>query len=315
MPDINPESRASSLAQGIINPPANRAVVLRNVTCGYCGKPFDAKLASTKEHVIGRRFVPKGVFAGQWNLILNACGPCNGAKADLENDISIITMMPDVMGHYAVDDERIRAEVSRKAAKAISRRTRKAVQDSQEHLQVQANFGPALFTFNLVGPAQVDEARIFELAYFHFRGLFYWITYQPEQRRGGFVLGGFYPMAAVRRSDWGAANLRWFMTLIKDWDLRVHAIGADGFFKVLIRRHPQGKPVWCWAVEWNCGMRVVGFAGDRAAVDAVVQTAPSETAQLLHQDGEDWIRYRTETPLPEADDDLFSLRVGIDFPS
>jgi hypothetical protein len=86
--------------------PRSRAIVLRNINCAYCGRLFDAELPATKEHVIGRRFVPRGCFAGQWNLILNACGRCNGDKAELEDDISAITMMPDAFGCHAIADDR-----------------------------------------------------------------------------------------------------------------------------------------------------------------------------------------------------------------
>jgi hypothetical protein len=49
------------------------------------------------------KFVPKGTLENQWNLILNACRNCNGRKADLENDISAITMQPDVLGKHFGD--------------------------------------------------------------------------------------------------------------------------------------------------------------------------------------------------------------------
>ena len=85
-------------ASAVLQAPSNRAIVLRNLTCPYCGDRFDPETSAAKEHVIGRRFVPRGCFAGQWNLILNACERCNRNKGDLEDDISIITMMPDVTG-------------------------------------------------------------------------------------------------------------------------------------------------------------------------------------------------------------------------
>lgn len=181
--------------------PANRAIVLRNITCAYCGRNFDVDVRPTKEHVIGRRFVPKGCLVGQWSLILNACGLCNGDKANLEDDISVITMMPDHLGRYHFDDARIRAEVARKAAKACSRHTGKPVSESHENLQLKSEFGPASFTFNLVAPAQAEEIRLFRLAHYHFLGFFYFITYQAETRRGGFVQGSFYPMVAAWRGD------------------------------------------------------------------------------------------------------------------
>jgi hypothetical protein len=61
---------------------------LDNVTCPYCGTALTSK-TRTKEHVIGRRFVPVGSLDREWNLILQACGPCNRHKADLEDDISV----------------------------------------------------------------------------------------------------------------------------------------------------------------------------------------------------------------------------------
>ncbi|MBG6073799.1 hypothetical protein IWX87_003580 [Polaromonas sp. CG_9.7] len=46
----------------VIELPLNRAIVLRNINCAYCSKSFGPDLATTKEHVIGRRFVPRGVL-------------------------------------------------------------------------------------------------------------------------------------------------------------------------------------------------------------------------------------------------------------
>ena len=50
------------------NPVINRP--LKNINCAYYGVELDVK-SSTKEHVIGKQFVPKGKLDGQWNLILN----------------------------------------------------------------------------------------------------------------------------------------------------------------------------------------------------------------------------------------------------
>lgn len=287
--------------------PSDRAIVLRNTTCAYCGLPFGPILTATKEHVVGRRFVPRGVFDGQWNLILNACGHCNGNKSDLEDDISAISMMPDQLGRYPINDPRLQAEVARKAPKARSRRTGKVVIDSHEQVEIKGAFGPATFTFNFSSPAQIEEARLYQLAHYHFRGFFYWITYQHETNRGGFVQGGFFPLAAIRRADWGAPRIRWFMDLVRDWELRVHAIGADTFFKLLIRRHPEGVAVWSWAVEWNHSIRVVGFAGDEDVIRALLSIAPNQPMELLHETGNELVRMRTEVALPDDQDDLFEF--------
>jgi hypothetical protein len=69
------------------------------VICPYCGVAL-SKENSTKEHVLARKFVPKGTLNNQWNLILNACRCCNNSKSDLEDDISAITMQPNMRGDH-----------------------------------------------------------------------------------------------------------------------------------------------------------------------------------------------------------------------
>jgi hypothetical protein len=268
-------------------------------------------MRSTKEHVIGRRFVPRGCFDGQWNLILNACERCNNDKADLEDDISVITMMPDLTGGHAIDDDRLRAEVARKAAKSRSRRTGRAVADSQEKFTITGQFGPATFTFNFVAPAQVEDERLYRLAHYQFRGFFYWITYNAETCRGGFAPGGFYPLLAARRADWGAPWMLWFMDLIRGWELRVYAVAADSFCKLVIRKSPDAD-VWCWAMEWNHGHRIVGFVGDDAAIRALTATLPEQPMNAVHQTETEWIRIRTNAALPEEEDDLFAVLVDLE---
>lgn len=97
-------------------------VVKRNILCAYCGTPLAPFGGGEQEHVIGRRFVPKGTLSGQWNLIVKACPTCNDHKADLEDDISAITMQPDGLGRFPDDDERLHTEAVRKA-RTRNRRT------------------------------------------------------------------------------------------------------------------------------------------------------------------------------------------------
>jgi hypothetical protein len=292
---------------GLIELPHNRAIVLRNKTCAYCGRRFDAELQSTKEHVIARRFVPRGCFKGQWNLIVLACERCNNEKAALEDDISAISMMPDLCGRFATDDARLNAEVQRKAINSRSRKTGKPVAHSHEEIKVEHNFGPMTMTFNVTAPAQVEDARSFRLAHYHWRGFFYFITYNQETGIGGFAHGDFCPIMAVRRADWGNPSMRWFMERIRDWDLRLCAIGADTFFKIHIRRHPEDKKVWAWALEWNHSIRVFGFCGDETEIDNVVSKMPDLKFEVVHEVENEWMRMRRDVPLPEPDDDLFTV--------
>ncbi len=113
--------------------PPHLPLMLNNETRVYCGAELTAA-SRTKEHVIGRRFVPKGKLNQQWNLIVWACKTCNGLKADLENDLSAISMQPEASGKFAEPDQVLADESRRKAARATSRRTRKLVKDSTERL-------------------------------------------------------------------------------------------------------------------------------------------------------------------------------------
>lgn len=98
--------------------PNDRAILLDNISCVYCGIKLH-KQNRTREHVVGRRFVPKGTLHQNWNLIVQACKSCNNETSDLENDISAITMLPDTLGVYANDDQVLINESNRKSIKAL----------------------------------------------------------------------------------------------------------------------------------------------------------------------------------------------------
>ncbi|MBR8428833.1 MULTISPECIES: HNH endonuclease [Burkholderia] len=295
-----------TVSQAVRQLPRDRAILLRNETCAYCGRRFGPLLLQTKEHVIGRRFVPKGTLAGQWNLILYACSSCNRDKSDLEDDISVISMMPDAVGRYAIDDERLYAEVKRKAAGSRSRQTGKLVGDSNEKIDLKGDVGLATFAITFTAPPQVNHMRMYRLANYHFRAFFYWMTFQKESNLGGFVGGGFFPLAVVPRSDWGAARVRWFMGLVQDWKLKIHGVGADGFFRVLIRRPAGGERIWAWAFEWNHSFRVMGFAGEEDAIQALIRQAPEQSAFIVQRTAAEIIRVRAEESLADDQDNLFA---------
>lgn len=224
------------MKDGFIDYPANRAHHLSNINCVYCGKLFDDSLQPTKEHVIGRKFVPKGALDGQWNLIVNACHDCNNQKADLENDISAITMQPDVAGVHVNDDENLADEARRKSENAISRKTRKAIKDSKSNLNLHSE-GPGFkMTFGLIAPPQIDFERVMQLAHCHVTAFFFMQTYDAKSCRGGFHLGDFCPLMDADKADWGNDIMKWFMQETKEWDVRLHAVTAQEYFKISFRK-------------------------------------------------------------------------------
>ena len=82
------------------------------------------------------------------------------------------------------------------------------------------------------------------------------------------------PVLYAQKGDWGNPLLRGFQDLLAGWQVRVHAVGANGFFKVAIRRAPGEVPLWAWALEWNAACRIVGFLGDEAAAQTAVDQFP-----------------------------------------
>ena len=289
----------------------NSPIILNNETCVYCGTKLTASSA-TKEHVIGRRFVPKGKLKGQWNLIVRACKPCNCKKSGLEDDISAISMQADAWGRHALPDHILAQEAARKARGSVSRRTSKPIKDSLEKLEIKGLLAPGVeVTFDLTAPPQIVSERIFELARMQLMPFFYLITYNRETKRGGFWLGSFFPVLEAIRSDWGNPVHRAFMHAVLNWEPRVLAIGADGFFKVAIRKHPT-EVCWSWALEWNHKYRIVGFFGEQEPAQTIANTFPSIKAVMLIQSPSDYMQYRFEVPLEDEEDKLFEFNGRFD---
>ena len=284
----------------------DRAIALRNETCPYCGQPVSRR-SSTREHVIGRRFVPHGSVDGCWNLILRACRKCNNLKSDLEDDLSAITMTFHAYGLRGMDDDRLRREAQRKASGSISRKTGKLVGQSAE--TVAFNFKGPLgmeVSGNFAGPPQMDERRACALARFQMVGFFYMLTYDTVTNRGHWWTGGFFPLHGAIKSDWGNPIHRHFMQQVEKWDYRLIVSTADGYFRVAIRKHPTEK-CWSWAVEWNNSYRLVGFFGDEKVALALIDQMPRLQLHSLMENGRDWIRVHAETPISEKEDLLFAV--------
>ena len=121
----------------------NTAIAIANGTCVYCGIDLTQDTLS-KEHVIGKHFVPKGKLQDSWNLIVNACNPCNRKKSDLEDDISAITMQPDAYDRHGHDDEEAKSEAERKGKGSFSRYTKRLVKESRESRTVIGSLGKGI---------------------------------------------------------------------------------------------------------------------------------------------------------------------------
>jgi hypothetical protein len=279
---------------------------LSNLTCPYCAEPVN-QTTRRKEHVIGRRFVPKGTLDNCWNLILWSCDECNGKKSDLEDDISAITMNFHTAGLPHMGDALASAEATRKSRKSVSRATSKLVAESSATHTVEVPLpGHARATFSFSSPPQVAEQRAYELARLQMMGFFYFLTYDPSRRVGHWWPGGFYPVHGTIKSDWGNPVHRAFMNEVAAWDYRLTLTTASGYFRAIIRRHPT-QECWSWAVEWNDCYRLVGFFGTLSAAQEVVNRLPDIPVRSAMEGNNRWVRYRVEEHLPEDDDILFHV--------
>ena len=285
---------------------ANKTIQLNNKNCPYCSVMLTDDIAS-KEHVIGRRFVPRGYLHGQWNLILKACNKCNDAKSDLEDDISAITLA----GYQYFNSDKsnifISNDVKRKIKNSFSRKTRKLVKDSQEELEIKGSLTKQVnIGFNLVSPPQVNPDRAFKLACLQMMAFFYYITYDCNSRKGRFWTGGFHPVEVAIQPDWGNSTQRYFMDSVLNWDFRWIGITASGFYKSIIRRHPN-EECFSWAIEWNKYFRLIGFFGNRCVAQKIVNSFPVMKRNLLSMSDNTVIRYRQEIELDEKNDSLFNI--------
>tara|TARA_R110002072_G_C7911564_1_gene530399 strand:+ start:706 stop:1587 length:882 start_codon:yes stop_codon:yes gene_type:complete len=290
------------------HPRPNHPTVLKNQNCPFCGR--DVGEDGTKEHVIARNFVPKGSLDQHWNLIVRACKSCNNRKSDLEDDISAISMIPDLSGSVAEDDEMLRVSSERKQ-KSKSRKTGKPVSDSQEQINFKGAFGPDVtMTGNFVSPPQISEDRVFELCRLHLSAFFFFQTYDESTLRGGFWLEGFYPVSTVRRSDWGNATQQSFLRLVDGWDPRFYLSTASGFFRVITRMDPT-ETCWAWAIEWNRNMRTIGFFGNRQVSMEAAAQLEQPVRKVIGKNSEGPIYMIEEMTLQENEDKMFVLEDAV----
>jgi hypothetical protein len=295
-------SEMKSEKDSLIEYPANKAHRLHNINCVYCRNTLD-KASLTKEHVIGRKFVPKGMLDGQWNMIANACMACNSHKSDLEDDISAITMQPDATGRHVSNDEILSQEAIRKGKGAFSQMTGKAVRDSHQTITLTAEQPGFKMSFGLIAPPQIGSERVARLAYYHVTGFFFMQTYKEETKIGGCPFGVFCPVIEADRADWGNDVMVWFMRETKDWDIRLHAITAQEYFKIEFRK--TDNDLLAWAVEWNQKKRCVGFWGQEADIEAILKKKPVMKRQHISGDTQNGLFARMEKALDPNEDILF----------
>lgn len=283
---------------------AAKPFLLDNGACIYCGRTFGEDVPRTKEHVIGRKFVPKGSFkANDWNLIVWACRPCNNRKSKLEGEISAITLQLGIGTTHI--DSALRSLAERKASKTRSEATGRTVRESGETFNLTHSFASnSSMTFGFVAPPRLVPDRVKSLAAAQVSAFFYLITFDKSQRTGSYLPGGITWLAFAQRVDWGNAQFLAFASLTKDWKGRVRGDTAENYFRIAIKRASSEIELWSFALEWNQNYRVIGFFGDATSTVERVAAFPSSDWMRL----DETTRIRQEIPLKSSGDFLFQCR-------
>jgi hypothetical protein len=288
----------------------HKPVALPGRRCAHCAIPLERR-TSTQDHVVGRRFVPEGTLATGFFLQVKACRRCNDRKAALEDDVSVITMLPDTTGRLVRDDERLRRTVARKSRGAISPTTRRLV--AQSYCQMEASVpvaqGLSMRMNGLAMPLLPDE-RVAALAFYHVQGFCHFRSFDPTRGHGSWLdRRRFLMLGSAMKEDWGNPHLTHFTAVTGDWDPSCIALLADGYFSHVMRRRGQDD-IWSWALEWNGRMRVFGIYGGDAERAEFTSGMPPLLMDFMHGDTTNGFAMRYETPLPEDQDRLFDLPDG-----
>jgi hypothetical protein len=284
----------------------NQAIRLRNDTCPYCNKVLD-KTNSNKEHVIGKKFVPKHSFERSWNLILQACIDCNFEKSQYEDDVSAITL--GARRWFAPErDSETNKLINEKISKCKSRKTNKLVIDSIETMSYQVEMPGVDLNMKFSAPPQLDKQRINTLAQYHVMAFFYLLTYDEELKRGTFLESDLLVLNHAISTDWGNELQLSFATEVINWDTRIVASAAEDNFRIAIRKHPT-ELTWSWAIEWNQFCRIIGFFGEKKPIENTVSKLAKLRFFLTNCEDGSRIRQREEIPMADNDDLLFIHKI------
>jgi len=276
-----------------------------NKHCPYCGRliapPSD--IASDKEHLVGRNFVPPGTLAGDsFNFIFMACRDCNAEKSKAEWHVSGVSLFNSPARQY---DPAVDESARRRAARDLhSLKKGVLLQDAGDEHQIEYGRPGMSIKFGFHSPPQLDVDAVASLASFHVQGLFALITsddYQVPEKSRILPLERFGYFAHYTHQDWGNPQLIELARRTADWPCFVNIDAANGYFKAVFRGIDD--VCWFWCLEWNKGVRIVGAIADLDSTPSVFENLPKLEWTLLPGGGG---RIRKNTPLPPGDDVLLA---------
>jgi hypothetical protein len=284
--------------------PVNWSRSPSNKVCLYCNEQFDGSTnVATKEHLIGRNFVPRGSLNGgrSFNFIFDACSECNNDKAALEGHVSAITQF---LSQSIAENSAFADRAGKKSRGEIHPWTKKPVADSVHEWKIET---PGM-SFGFVGPPQPDRKMVRRLALRHVQGMFALVT-NPDRTAKPLTLlypGSVWVVGEYLRGDWGNTQAKAAHDRTRNWGVRAALTTASGFFRFILRRDAAEIGTWFWAVEWNDAMRVVGGISPDAKRPSFMEDLPElHWLQMATSNG-GVFRTRREEPLDVDRDNMFS---------
>jgi len=273
-----------------------------NKYCLYCGSVVGkgAETDSNKEHLIGRKFVPKGKFdeGKEFNFIFRSCRKCNQNKAKLERHVSSVTIFNS---SARLKDADVNKVAIRKGNKDYHPdKTGTLIKNSDDKFEF--SFGKFI-RLDAISPPQFNQDYVSELASYHIQGLFSLITSKnPSIAIGTRLLRRDYisTFNFYHKQDWGNQQLLEISKRVIKWDCPARLVTADGFFKAILKINRNDQD-WFWALEWNKYLRVIGSISISKTGLNIFDRLPQLEWKYLNKSDNQIFRYREDIPLTNED--------------
>ena len=273
-----------------------------NQFCLYCGAYVGGGsiTASNEEHLIGRRFVPKGTMENSFNFSFRCCVSCNGRKADIERHVSSFTLLSSPS---LETNEIARLSAESKAYDDYHPETKVTMGDAIEQQSLEFEYGGATIKLGFTCRTPAASNYIPELAIYHIQGLFSLITSNglpPDHNiqlisKDEIQVHKIYP-----HTDWGNPELVEIIRRAALLPVCTSLHTGQGHFRACLRQSENGG--WFWALEWNKSLRVVGSIYTVEEVTSLFMDLPELRWNAL-PDGSG--KMRQEQPSPDLGELLF----------
>lgn len=276
-----------------------------NQHCLYCGAfvGVGSTVPSNREHLVARNFVPpRTLDAVAFNFIFRACAACNALKADAERHVSSVTLLNS---QARADNPAVDALAEHKGQSDYHPELPGVrVADASISRTITGSFGPANFSFGLIGPPQLERHRAAILACNQIQALFSLVTTRDACDGDQTVLlraAFWHYLGMYSWHDWGNAQLVELSRRVSDWPIIARITTAHGYFRAILRATDSSPDDWFWGLEWNRSVRVVGtlYRGDQ------VPDAFQDLPELNWRQVGPNTRMHEETPESPGRDHLF----------